>query len=138
MKRKKKALAKASLKPAASSATTSHLTGLQEFQKAYGSQFLAITQSPAFREAMFLLNRVKLNGLTNLTDEAIEKNGREILADLRGHLKHEDDLLTLHSRTEEFPGEELEEYYSPTQVAELEMLRDKFRKSNQESRYHAS
>ncbi len=134
MKRKKKA----SPKPSASQSTPSHvLTDLQEFQKVYGAQWLAVTQSAAFREAMFLLNKKKLSRLTSLTDEQIEKNGREILADLRGHLQHEDDLLTLHVITEEFAGDEGEEYYSPQQVAELEMLREQFKKSNQQSRYHA-
>lgn len=113
------------------------LTSLEEFQKAYGAQWLQIVQSTPFREAMYLLNKVKHDQITNLSDDDIEKNGREILADLRGHLKHEDNLLTLHSRTEEFPTEEVEEYLSPEQIAEIEMMREKFRQTNQEQRYHA-
>lgn len=112
------------------------LSDLQAFQKAYGAQWISIIRSDAFREAMFILNRSKLDALTNLSDEAIEKHSREIVGDLRGHLKHEMDLMTLHTREEGLPlGEETEEYYSPQQIAELEMMREKFRDQNRQNRY---
>ena len=131
MKRKKSV--KRRPQPTASPA----VTDLQEFQKAYGAALLQITQSTPFREAMYLLNKAKLASITGLTNEHIERNGREILADLRGHLKHEDDLMSLPTRTEEIAIDELEEYLSPTQVAEFELLRQKFEKENQQTRYHA-
>ena len=129
--RKKKAVKRSSPQPTSAPASTD----LQEFQKAYGAALLQITQSTPFREAMYLLNKAKLASITGLTDEHIEKNGREILADLRGHLKHEDDLMSLPTRTEEFPTEEAEEYWSPTQTAEFQMMREKFREQNEKSRY---
>jgi hypothetical protein len=130
MKRKKTAAT-----PKSSPQVSRSSTDLQDFQKAYGAQLLAITQSTPFREAMYLLNKAKLNGITGLSNEAIERNGREILADLRGHLKHEDDLMSLPTRTEEFPIEEAEDYFSPTQVAEFELIKEKFREQNEKSRY---
>ena len=129
MKRKKSV--KRQPQPMASPA----VTDLQEFQKAYGAALLQITQSTPFREAMYLLNKAKLASITGLTNEHIERNGREILADLRGHLKHEDDLMSLPTRSDELTEEVVEEYLSPTQAAEFEMMKEKFRTENQQQRY---
>lgn len=128
----KKTAAKSQPQPAKFSP---RLTDLQEFQKAYGPQWLSIVRSEACREGMFLLNRSKLDLITNLSNEDIEKHSREILSDLRGHLKHEMDMVTLHTREEALPGEETEDYFSPDQIAKIEMMRDEFRKNNQQSRY---
>ena len=133
MKRKKSAVKPSSPQPTSAPQSSD----LAEFQKAYGAALLQITQSTPFREAMYLLNKAKLASITGLTNEHIEKNGREILADLRGHLKHEDDLMSLPTRTEEFVVEEPETYYSPTQVAEFEMMREKFERENKQQRYNA-
>ena len=129
--KRKKTVKKVAAQPTSAPVTTD----LQDFQKAYGAQWLIIVQSTPFREAMYLLNKTKLASVTNLSDDHIERNGREILADLRGHLKHEDDLLTLHSRTEELVTEEVEEYVSPTEIAEHELVREKHRQQNQKERY---
>ena len=131
--KKKKAVKRSSPQPT----STPQYSDLAEFQKAYGAALLQITQSTPFREAMYLLNKAKLASITGLSNENIERNGREILADLRGHLKHEDDLMSLPTRTEEIAIDEPEEYLSPTQVAEFELLRQKFEKENQQTRYHA-
>src|SRR5437667_9728618 len=85
---------------------------LEEFQAAYGNDWIQIIQTPAFRSAMQLLNVQKMESITNLPNEQIEKNGREILADLRGHLQHENNLLILHEKRDtKFPWEETEEYF---------------------------
>src|SRR5437899_2238502 len=87
---------------------------LEEFQAAYGNDWIQIIKTPAFRSAMQLLNVQKMESITNLPNEQIEKNGREILADLRGHLQHENNLLILHEKRDtKLPWEEQEEYFSP-------------------------
>ena len=112
---------------------------LDEFQVQYGAEWLSITKSPAFLAGMQLLNVRKLKGLTALTDEQIEKNGREILSDLRGHLQHEEDLLTLHDKREfRFPVEEETEYLSPEAAAEMERTRDNLIQEQRKRRYHAT
>ena len=111
---------------------------LEEFQSQYGGDWLNITRSPAFIAGTQLLNIRKLKSVTNLSDDQIRENGREILADLRGHMKHEDDLFTLHNATDfKLPPEEIDDYISPE---EAEMLRgqiDKFREDRKKSQYHA-
>lgn len=60
---------------------------------------------------MSLLNLSKISTIQNLSDDDIEKNGKLILADLRGHLTHENELfalatkedLTFRSVPEEYP-----------------------------------
>ncbi len=113
-------------------------TDLEEFQSQYGGDWLQITRHPAFIAGTQLLNIRKLKSVTNLSDEQIEKNGREILADLRGHMKHEDDLFTLHNQTDfKLPAEELDEYISPEQAEMLRNQIDRFREKQKESHYHA-
>ena len=109
---------------------------LTEFQRAYASEWMRIATSPAFLAALQLLNIRKLNGLTALTNEQIERNGREILSDLRGHLQHENDLVTLHSK-EDFtiPFEEPDEYFSQEQIEEMEQVKEKFREEQKRARY---
>jgi hypothetical protein len=112
-------------------------TDLEEFQSQYGGDWLKITQHPAFIAGTQLLNIRKLKSVTSLSDEQIEKNGREILADLRGHMKHEDDLFTLHTQSESaIPVEEQEFYVSPEEAAQLEAQVDKFRE-NRKKQYYA-
>lgn len=71
------------------------MSDLAKFQEEHGEQWNAITQSPSFSAAMSYLNLAKIQEITLLTDENIESYGKLILADLRGHLKHEHDLYTL-------------------------------------------
>ncbi len=111
---------------------------LEEFQSQYGGDWLQITRHPAFIAGTQLLNIRKLKSVTNLSDEQIEKNGREILADLRGHMKHEDDLFTLHTQTESaLPIEEQDYYISPEEAAQLEAQVEQFRIKRKENQYHA-
>ena len=99
------------------------LTDLAAFQKQWGAQWSTAIRSPMFQTAIVLLNLRKLKGITNLSDDEIAKNGNLLLADLRGHLKHEEDLMTLHSQAEEF-GEGSGDfvYVSPEEQAKREMM----------------
>lgn len=109
---------------------------IEEFQEAYGPEWLKIVQSAPFKAGLLLLNIRKLDSVTALSNDQIEKNGREILADLRGHMILENDLMTLHNMKESgFMGDETEEYFSPEQVAELEMQKERFRELNKKTRY---
>ncbi len=112
-------------------------TDLEEFQSQHGPDWLNIIRHPAFIAGMQFLNVRKLKEITNLQDEQIEKNGREILASLRGQLKHEDDLFTLHTQSESaIPVEEQDFYVSPEEAAQLEAQVDKFRE-NRKKQYYA-
>jgi hypothetical protein len=109
---------------------------LEEFQQVHGPEWLRIVQSPAFRAGLLLLNIRKIDSIATLTNEDIEKHGREIVSDLRGHVRLENDLMSLHTMKDfTLPSEEAEEYFSPTQVAEMEMVKERFRKENEKSRY---
>ena len=111
---------------------------LEEFQATYGGDWLNIIRHPAFIAGTQLLNVRKLKTITTLSDDQIEKNGREILSDLRGHLQHEDDLFTLRTRTDfKLPVEEPDEYLSPEEAAQLEAQIDQFRQRRKETQHHA-
>jgi len=113
-------------------------TDLEEFQAQYGGDWLKITQHPAFMAGMQLLNVRKFKGITFLSNEEIDKHSREILSNLIGHLKHEEDLFTLHEAKEEqiIPNEEFD-YLSPEQAGELEAFSAKLREQQKRERYHA-
>ncbi len=114
-------------------------TDLEEFQSQYGIEWLQIIKHPAFIAGMQFLNVRKLREVTSLSDEQIEKNGREILASLRGQLKHEDDLFTLHAQSESaMPVEEPDFYISPEEAAQLEAQVDQFRESRKKAHYNAT
>jgi hypothetical protein len=89
------------------------MTRAEEFQKKYGPDYAKTIHQPAFTDAMLLLNLEKLDRIANLPDEEIEKHSREILADLRGHLKHEVDLMMLHERREFDTSDLPSETYEP-------------------------
>lgn len=71
---------------------------VKDFQREHGPEFAKIIGSPAFMAAMELLDHEKADDITNLPNEDVEKYARIILADLRGHMKHEENLMTLHER----------------------------------------
>lgn len=73
-------------------------TELEEFQKTFGSEWRGIVSSPCFAAAFRLLHVQKVAELAFKSDEEIEKNSREILSDLRGWLKHEAAMITLHDK----------------------------------------
>lgn len=72
------------------------MTPLEVFQKQHGQDWAKITRSPCFEAAMQLLNVEKVSDIAAMDDETMSKYGLQVLADLRGHLKHERALLTLH------------------------------------------
>ncbi len=109
---------------------------LEEFQALYGADWLNIVRNPAFIAAAQLLNIRKLKGITNLSSEQIKENGCEILANLVGHLKHEDDLFTLQNQRENIlPVDEQLQYLSPEEVMEQEALMEKFREQRKTDRH---
>ncbi len=112
-------------------------TDLEEFQSQYGGDWLKITQHPAFMAGMQLLNVRKFKGITFLSKEEIEKYSREILSDLIGHLKHEEDLFTLHEKQEEqiIPNEDFD-YISPERASEIHQILEKASEQQKRERYH--
>jgi hypothetical protein len=94
------------------------MTRTEEFQKKYGPDYAKTIHEPAFTDAMLLLNLEKLDRIVNLSDEEIEKHSREILSDLRGHLKHELDLMMLHERRTFDPAGLPTETYEPPEPVE--------------------
>ncbi len=111
---------------------------LEEFQAQYGNDWLQITRTPAFIAGTQLLNIRKLKEITGLSPDQIEKNGREILSNLVGHLQHEDNLFSLHTQTDmKLPVEESDEYISPEEAEMLRTQIDQFRQRQKENRHHA-
>jgi hypothetical protein len=112
------------------------ITDLEEFQAAYGEDWLNITRMPAFRAGLQLLNVRKLDEITSLSNEDIEKHGTLILSDLIGLLKHENAMFNLHNeKTFRLPLDEDEEYFSPEQISEMEKMKSQFREQQRKARY---
>lgn len=109
---------------------------VEEFQRAYGDEWLRILQMPAFRAGIALLNIRKLDELQNLSNEQVDKFSVPILAGLIGQLKHENDLCSLHKAKEDkFPWDETEEYFPPEQITQIEELKNKLRTQQERARY---
>lgn len=90
------------------------MSDLKRFQEEHGEQWASITQHPAFMAALSYLNLEKIREITNLSDEEIKTNGHIKLADLRGHLKHEEDLYALATKQDlTFRPAPPEEYGDP-------------------------
>lgn len=87
------------------------MSDLEDFQRDHGDQWASITQHPAFGAAMSLLNLRKIAGIASLSDETIEVSGKLIVADLRGHLQHENDLINLATAKDFVFGTPLTETY---------------------------
>ena len=109
---------------------------LKQFQAKYGSQWKKILDSPVYQAGTQFLRNRALERLALLSESEIEKNSREYIGELRGILRHEADMATLHEMTEfTIPFEEETEYISPEQEAEQDKLRAKFREENRKERY---
>jgi hypothetical protein len=76
------------------------LSAITDFQTEHGEAWLKIVKSPAFMAAMQHLNQVKINEIIGLEPEAITNHSREILSELQGHLRHENDLISLATAKE--------------------------------------
>jgi hypothetical protein len=98
------------------------MSDLKSFQDEHGEQWNAITQHPAFAAALSFLNLQKISRIASLTDEEIEKNGCLIVADLRGHLNHENDLFALGTK-QNLNFQTVSETY-PDPVSEMEISSD--------------
>jgi hypothetical protein len=110
---------------------------LEEFQAQYGEQFQKITQMPAFRAGLQLLNVRALDEITSLSNEDIEKYAPMILANLIGMLKHENNIFNLHKEQSfRVPiGDDDVVYMSPEEEAAHQQLREKFSEETTRKRY---
>ena len=92
--------------------------------------------SPVYQAGTQFIRNRALEKVALLSEEQIEKNGREHLAELRGILRHENEMDTLHQMTDfTIPFEEPDEYISPEQEAEQDHLRAKHREETRRQRY---
>lgn len=101
------------------------MSDLERFQKQFAPDWSLIVGGAPFAAAMTLLNVEKIRAIAELTDDEIATRGQIILADLRGHLKHENALLGLHE-VKKFVFQNLpaEEYRDPAQEAHEEAERE--------------
>ncbi len=94
------------------------MSELTSLQKQYGPELARIARTPAFLAAMQYLNAQKMDHIAALSDMEIAQSGVMILADLRGHLQHENELMTLHLRKDtELPDLGEEQYPDPIEEA---------------------
>lgn len=109
---------------------------LKQFQAKYATAWKSWIDSPAYQAGSQYLRNKKLNEVSLLSEDEIEKHGKEYLADLRGFLRHEDAIAALPEMTDfTIPMETEDEYLSPEQEAEQEQLRSKFREETKKARY---
>src|ERR1041385_6837896 len=112
------------------------INDLEEFQAAYGADWHKITQMPAFRAGLQLLNVRELDRITSLSDDDIEKYGLLILSQLIGLLRHENRIFNLHKEQSfTLPSDEEVVYVSPEEQAAHEQLRSKFSEEERKTRY---
>lgn len=109
---------------------------LKQFQANYATAWKAWIDSPAYQAGSQYLRNKKLNEVSLLSEEEIEKHGKEYLSDLRGFLRHENDMAGLHDMTDfTLPIEEVVDYISPEEEAAREQLREKFQEQSKRQRY---
>lgn len=97
------------------------MSSLEAFQGEHGGRWATLIQSPEFNAAMTLVNSEKIQAIASLTDDEIAERGTIILADLRGHLQHENALVGL-SELKKLVFQDLGEptYPSPEEEARAE------------------
>lgn len=109
---------------------------LKQFQAKYATVWKSIVDSPAYQAGVQFLRNKKLNEVSLLSEEEIEKHGKEYLSDLRGFLRHENDMAALHEMTDfNIPMEEVEEYISPEEEASHAQIRAEFQEQSKRQRY---
>ena len=109
---------------------------LKQFQAKYASQWKKIVDSPVYQAGVQFIRNRALERVSLLSEDEIEKHSREHIAELRGILRHENDMGTLHEMTDfTIPFEEETEYISPEQEVEQEQLQSKFREETKKQRY---
>jgi len=84
---------------------------LEEFHKAHGPAWARITNLPSFTQGMIFLSLQHTEQIKNLTDEQISMNAVTILAELRGRLRMEAELMALPTMEEPAPFNPLREDY---------------------------
>jgi hypothetical protein len=109
---------------------------LKQFQAKYASQWKKIVDSAPYQAGTQFIRNRALERVSLLSEDEIEKHSREHLAELRGILRHENDMGTLHEMTDfTIPFEESDEYISPEQEVEMQELQKKFREQTKKERY---
>lgn len=90
------------------------MSSLKDFQAAHGAAWSHLLGDPAFGAALALANQEKIQTILILSDDEIATRATVILADLRGHLRYEAGLLSLHEKKElVFQQLDHEEYPDP-------------------------
>lgn len=109
---------------------------LKQFQAKHARAWKRILDSPVYQAGTQFLRNRALEKVALLSEEEIEKHSREHLAELRGILRHENDLESLPDMTDfTIPFEEPEVPMAPEQVVEIEHQIEAFQQQNQKSRY---
>jgi hypothetical protein len=95
------------------------LSALKNFQARHGASWASIVNSQAFAEALTLANLERIKEISQLSDEEIAGKAHVLLADLRGHFRYENALLTLHEPKDFVFQQELGEPDYPDPISEL-------------------
>lgn len=93
------------------------MTPLEEFQAKHGEAFSSILNNPAFSAGMIFLSIQLTQRIKMLEDHEITQNSVTLLADFRGRLRHESDLISLAVPPEPVGKNDLMENY-PNSVEE--------------------
>lgn len=83
---------------------------IEEFQDLHGAQFGQVLRLPSFNAALVFLSLQVCESIKLLNDDQIRENAPIILADLRGRLRHEHELVSLPIPQEQ-PNQNLQEEY---------------------------
>lgn len=110
---------------------------LKAFQAKFGDIWRQFVNHPAFLAGMQYLRNEKLEEVSRLTPDDVEKYGTQLQAELRGFLQLQDRIFALPEMQDfSLPiSDESFEYLSPEQEMEQEQLRAKFREETKKQRY---
>ncbi len=84
---------------------------IQEFHKKHGPAWARIANISSFTEGLIFLSLQHTEQIKQLTDEQITSNSVMILAELRGRLRFEAELMALPTMEESVPTPVLREDY---------------------------
>lgn len=84
---------------------------IEEFKKAHGQQWGKIVNMSSFNAGMVLLSVKMMTKVRSYTDEQIHQHGSILLAELRGWMTHEAELMGLPALEQPKQTEEVHEQY---------------------------
>lgn len=87
------------------------MTPIEEFHKKHGPMWARIANISSFTEGLIFLSLQHTERIKNLEDHEITTNAVTILAELRGRLRMEAELLALPTLEEQVPVQTLREEY---------------------------